>query len=39
MTPSGFTNESNGVASPATTQALAGLDVNLVTKALPGPLQ
>ncbi len=29
----------NGVASPAATQALAGLGVNLVTKALPGPLQ
>ena len=29
----------NGIASPAATQALAGLGVNLATKALPGPLQ
>ena len=29
----------NGVASPAATQALQGLGVNLVTKAIPGPLQ
>ena len=29
----------NGVASPPATQALAGLGVNLVTKALAGPLQ
>ena len=28
-----------GVASPTATQALEGLGVNLVTKALPGPLQ
>jgi len=29
----------SGAASPTATQALAGLGVNLVTKAVPGPLQ
>lgn len=37
--PTAYTLMINGVASPAATQALAGLGVNLVTKALPGPLQ
>ncbi|HEY5894904.1 MAG TPA: hypothetical protein VIT91_16915 [Chthoniobacterales bacterium] len=37
--PTAYTLMINGVASPAATQALGGLGVNLVTKALPGPLQ
>jgi hypothetical protein len=36
---SAYTVMINGVASPAATQALAGLGVNLVTKAITGPLQ
>ena len=39
LPPTSYTLMINGVASPAATQALTGLDVNLVTKALPGPLQ
>ncbi len=35
----GYTLMINGVASPTAAQAIAGLGVNLVTKALPGPLQ
>jgi hypothetical protein len=37
--PTAYTLMINGVASPTATQALAGLGVNLFTKALPGPLQ
>jgi hypothetical protein len=37
--PTAYTLMINGVASPAATQALKTLGVNLVTKALPGPLQ
>ena len=37
--PNGYTLAINGVASPTATQALQGLGVNLMTKALPGPLQ
>ncbi|HZJ15998.1 MAG TPA: hypothetical protein VFD27_13180, partial [Chthoniobacteraceae bacterium] len=37
--PTAYTVMINGVASPAATKALAGLGANLVTKALPGPLQ
>lgn len=37
--PTAYTLMINGVASPTATQALRGLGVNLVTKALPGPLQ
>jgi hypothetical protein len=37
--PTAYTVMISGVASPAATQAFAGLGVNLVTKALPGPLQ
>jgi hypothetical protein len=37
--PTAYTVMISGTASPAATQAFAGLGVNLVTKALPGPLQ
>ena len=37
--PTGYTIMINGIASPAATQGLTGLGVNLVTKAITGPLQ
>jgi hypothetical protein len=37
--PTAYTVMINGTASPMATQALAGLGVNLVTKAIAGPLQ
>lgn len=37
--PTAYTIMISGAASPAATQALAGLGVNLVTRAITGPLQ
>ncbi|MEI8342106.1 MAG: hypothetical protein WCH43_11320 [Verrucomicrobiota bacterium] len=37
--PTAYTVMITGAASPMATQALATLKVNLMTKALPGPLQ
>ena len=37
--PTAYTLMINGTASPTATQGLAALGVNLVPKALPGPLQ